>query len=141
MNDYVPLNDRHNARFIIEGTLMMSVTFPNEYKLDSRLVSPLVNVTSQSCLSFIVAYNTYAALLEIGFTDVINYNGFNYTTIGIAHYPFISEFNYTSANSSIYRMQLNIPPGSYHVIFSAESSGGSVAVDVSSFLSFAVSIG
>ena len=104
----------------------MSVTFPNGQETEARLVSPLVNVSSTSCFSFFIYYNTSFASVTVGTVKAVSYQKLNYTTTRVLQYPFSSALNSTNLTSGFNTIQLAIQSGSYHVAIVAGSSEGSI---------------
>ena len=111
-------------------TYAMSVSLSNEDK-DVRLVSAPVTMTTASCLTFVVYYNTTsAATLSINTVEKVSYNysGYNFSTLGTLRYPFSKTLFSDGESTSIFRIRLSIPAGDYHVLFIADGSEGSILI-------------
>ena len=104
---------------------VMSVTLSNYVEQEAILVSPLVIMTSSSCLSFYIYFNISSADVIIGLTDKI---GNNYFTQGLLHYPFPARLYNLGENLCLFKIRLMIPLGSYHVMFIAKGKAGNIAV-------------
>ena len=104
---------------------VMSVTLSDDVEQEAILVSPLVIMTSSSCLSFYIYFNISSADVTIGLTDKI---GNNYVTQGLLHYPFPTRLYNVGENLCLFKIRLMIPKGSYHVMFIAKGNAGNIAV-------------
>ena len=108
----------------------MSVSL-SSYDTDVRLVSALVNVSRSSCLSFVVYFNSSSAVtLTINTATNVSYDysTYNYTALGILQYPFSKTLFEKGEGTSLFRIRLSIPAGSYRLLFIADGSEGSVAI-------------
>lgn len=111
---------------------VMSITFPKRSSKvkESRLVSPLANSTSNTCVSFLIYFGTSSATLSIGTARNVSYDYDNYdvTILGTLYYPFDSKLIDEGESDSLLRIRLNIPPGIYHLVFSANGVDGRIYI-------------
>ena len=110
----------------------MSITFPSRSSKvkESRLISPLVNSTSSSCLSFIIYFGISSATVSIGTARSISYDYDDYdvTTLGTLYYPFDSKLFDADDSDSLLRIRLNVPAGVYYLVFKAYGIDGSIFI-------------
>ena len=108
----------------------MIATLPDDQTTEARLLSPKVNVLSNSCLSFLVYFNITFAKLTIAIVQNPgeDYSTLNFTGLGDLQYPFHKNLFQPGENSRIFRIRLNIPLGHYHVVFIAQGKGGEITI-------------
>ena len=120
----------YNILLDFVDTYAMSVSLSSDDD-DVRLVSAPVTMTTISCLSFVVYFDTISpATLSLNTVEKVSYNysGYNYSTLGILRYPFSKTLFSDGESTSIFRIRLSIPAGDYHVLFIADGSEGSVFI-------------
>jgi WD40 repeat protein len=95
-----------------------------------RLVSPHVTLETNSCLSFVVYFNSsHSVTVSLGTASKVSYfDVINATTLGLLEYPFNRHMFEAGEGSQLFRIRLMVPAGSYRVVFDAAGTEGSVHI-------------
>jgi hypothetical protein len=97
----------------------------------ARLVSPYVTLATNSCLSFVVYFNSsYPVTLTLGTASNVSYeyDDVDATNLGLLEYPFSNDMYQAGDGSQLFRIRVMMPAGSYYVVFNASGTEGSIYI-------------